>query len=102
MCLDPAELIDGSDHARKVIEAVQQTGSRFGAGYLADVLLGQLTDKGQMHGRQNAHDAHDEEISSGFFKESAWATAPIFFVKKTSPAATFTRQRGPREDRVLA
>ena len=50
MCLDPAEMIDGSDHARKVIEAVQQTGSRFGAGYLADVLLGQHTDKVQSTG----------------------------------------------------
>ena len=50
MCLDPAEMIDGADHARKVIEAVQQTGSRFGAGYLADVLLGQHTDKVQSTG----------------------------------------------------
>ena len=50
MCLDPAEMIDGSDHARKVIEAVQQTGSRFGAGYLADILLGQHTDKVQSTG----------------------------------------------------
>ena len=50
MCLDPAEMIDGSDYARKVIEAVQQTGSRFGAGYLADVLLGQHTDKIQSTG----------------------------------------------------
>jgi len=50
VCLDPAEMIDGTADARKVIEAVQQTGSRFGAGYLADVLLGQHTDKVQNTG----------------------------------------------------
>ena len=50
ICLDVAEMIDGTADARKVIEAVQQTGSRFGAGYLADVLLGQHTDKVQSTG----------------------------------------------------
>ena len=50
ICLDVAEMIDGTADARKVIEAVQQTGSRFGAGYLADVLLGQHTDKVQNTG----------------------------------------------------
>ena len=50
VCLDPAEMIDGTADARKVIEAVQQTGSRFGGGYLADVLLGQHTDKVQSTG----------------------------------------------------
>jgi ATP-dependent DNA helicase RecQ len=50
VCLDPAEMVDGTADARKVIEAIQQTGSRFGAGYLADVLLGQHTDKVQNTG----------------------------------------------------
>ena len=50
VCLSPAELVDGTMDARKVIETVQQTGSRFGAAYLADVLLGQLTDKVQQFG----------------------------------------------------
>jgi ATP-dependent DNA helicase RecQ len=50
VCLDPSEMVDGTAHARKVIEAIQQTGSRFGAGYLADVLLGQHTDKVQNTG----------------------------------------------------
>jgi ATP-dependent DNA helicase RecQ len=45
VCLDPVGLIDGTDDARKVMEAVLQTGSRFGAGYLADVLLGQSTER---------------------------------------------------------
>jgi ATP-dependent DNA helicase RecQ len=50
VCLDPSEMIDGTSDARKIIEAVQQTGSRFGAGYLADILLGQHTDKVQNTG----------------------------------------------------
>ena len=50
MCLDPSEMMDGTADARKVVDAVMQTGSRFGAGYLADVLLGQLTDKVQSSG----------------------------------------------------
>jgi ATP-dependent DNA helicase RecQ len=50
VCLDPSEMIDGTADARKIIEAVQQTGSRFGAGYLADILLGQHTDKVQNTG----------------------------------------------------
>jgi ATP-dependent DNA helicase RecQ len=50
VCLDPSEMIDGTADARKIIEAVQQTGSRFGAGYLADILFGQHTDKVQNTG----------------------------------------------------
>ncbi len=45
VCLDPSEMVDGSFDARKVIAAVMQTGSRFGTGYLADILLGQATEK---------------------------------------------------------
>ena len=62
VCLDPAEMIDGTADARRVIEAVQQTGSRFGAGYLADVLLGQLTDKVQSTG-------HSKLLSFGLGKD---------------------------------
>lgn len=50
VCLDPTEMIDGTADACKVVEAVRQTGSRFGAAYLADILLGQLTDKVQQTG----------------------------------------------------
>ncbi len=50
VCLDPSEMVDGTADARKIIEAIQQTGSRFGAGYLADILLGQHTDKVQNTG----------------------------------------------------
>ncbi len=47
VCLDPTEMVDGTADALKVLEAIKQTGSRFGAGYLADILLGQHTDKVQ-------------------------------------------------------
>ncbi len=50
ICLDPSEMMVGTADACKVIDAVAQTGSRFGAGYLADVLLGQVTEKVQSSG----------------------------------------------------
>jgi ATP-dependent DNA helicase RecQ len=50
VCLDPSEMIDGTADARKILAAIQQTGSRFGAGYVADILLGQHTEKVQNTG----------------------------------------------------
>ena len=64
MCLDPSEMFDGRADAHKVIEAVTQTGSRFGAGYLADVLLGQVTEKVQSTG-------HSKLLSFGLGKNNS-------------------------------
>ncbi len=44
-CLDPQSSVDGTPEARLVIQAVQQTGQRFGSAHLTDVLRGELTDK---------------------------------------------------------
>ena len=44
-CLDPAQTVDGTAEARFVLDAVHQTGERFGAAHIADVLLGKANDK---------------------------------------------------------
>jgi ATP-dependent DNA helicase RecQ len=45
MCLDPGSSVDGVDEARLVLQAVQQTGARFGSAQITDVLRGEQTDK---------------------------------------------------------
>jgi ATP-dependent DNA helicase RecQ len=44
-CLSPASLTDGTADARKVLDAVKQTGERFGAAHIVDVLRGAETEK---------------------------------------------------------
>ena len=45
VCLDPAERVDGTDDAQKVLSAVHRTGERFGAAHVIDVLRGTATEK---------------------------------------------------------
>ncbi len=45
VCLDPVELVDGVAEGQMVLSAVQQTGQRFGAVHIIDVLRGQMTEK---------------------------------------------------------
>ena len=45
VCLNPSELIDASDEARWVLDAVSATGERFGAAHIADVVSGKGNDK---------------------------------------------------------
>ncbi len=44
-CLEPPETGDATEQARMVLSAVYRTGQRFGAGYLADVLMGKTGDR---------------------------------------------------------
>ncbi len=44
-CLYPAMTVEGADEARLVMQAVQQTGSRFGSAHVTDVLRGETTEK---------------------------------------------------------
>jgi len=44
-CLNPPQVRDASESARKALSCVVGTGRRFGAGHIVDVLLGKLTDK---------------------------------------------------------
>jgi ATP-dependent DNA helicase RecQ len=45
VCLDPAETVDGTVEAQKILSAVHRTGQRFGAAHIADVLAGKATEK---------------------------------------------------------
>lgn len=44
-CLNPAALLDGTKDAQEILMAVHTTGERYGAGHIADVLLGIETEK---------------------------------------------------------
>ncbi len=45
LCVDPAELFDGTQAVRKALSAILRTEERFGAGHLIDILRGVPTDK---------------------------------------------------------
>ena len=49
-CLHPVERADGSEEARRLLQAARQTGERFGAAHLIDVLRGADTDKTRRFG----------------------------------------------------
>ncbi len=51
-CLNPPELWDGTQAARKALSAALRTGQRFGAGHLIDILRGKATDKVMQFGHQ--------------------------------------------------
>ena len=44
-CLNPVETWDGTIAAKKAIYIVKQTGQRFGATYLIDIMLGKVNDR---------------------------------------------------------
>jgi len=50
VCLEPPQTWDATVAAQKLFSAVLRTGSRFGAGYLIDVLRGKLTERIQQFG----------------------------------------------------
>jgi ATP-dependent DNA helicase RecQ len=45
VCLDPAELVDGTPEAKLIFAAIHATGDRFGAIHIVDVLTGKATDR---------------------------------------------------------
>ena len=45
VCLDPAQLADGTEFAKMALSAVYRTGQRFGAAHIVDVLRGTETNK---------------------------------------------------------
>jgi ATP-dependent DNA helicase RecQ len=49
-CLEPPETWDGTEAARKALSCAYRTGQRFGAGHLADVLMGHATERVQRFG----------------------------------------------------
>ena len=44
-CLSPSERLDGTAEARSILAAVQQSGERYGAAHVIDILRGTQTDK---------------------------------------------------------
>ncbi|TGT84485.1 MULTISPECIES: DNA helicase RecQ [unclassified Mesorhizobium] len=52
-CLDQAPRADGSAEARKILAAVAQSGERFGAAHVIDILLGHETEKVLARGHQS-------------------------------------------------
>ena len=51
-CLDQAPRADGSTEARIILAAIAQSGERFGASHVLDILLGHETEKVQARGHQ--------------------------------------------------
>jgi len=45
VCLDPAERVDGTEDARKILSAIYRTGQRFGAAHIIDILRGAEIEK---------------------------------------------------------
>jgi ATP-dependent DNA helicase RecQ len=45
VCLNPADRIDGTEDAQKILSAIYRTGERFGAAHIIDVLRGTETEK---------------------------------------------------------
>jgi ATP-dependent DNA helicase RecQ len=45
ICLEPPDLVDASDHARLLLEAIRSTGERFGRAHLVEVLRGARSEK---------------------------------------------------------
>ena len=44
-CLEPVDVVDGTEAGQQVLSAVQRTGQRFGPAHIIDVLRGARTDK---------------------------------------------------------
>jgi ATP-dependent DNA helicase RecQ len=44
-CLEPAKLVDGTAQALQILSAIKQTGERYGAGHVVDVLRGTETER---------------------------------------------------------
>jgi len=63
ICLDPPAMEDGTVHAQNALNAIAQTGQRFGAAHVIDVLRGADTEKIQRlgHHRLPAHGLGREE-----------------------------------------
>lgn len=45
MCLNPPEMVEGTEDAQKALSAIYRTGQRFGAAHIIDILRGAETEK---------------------------------------------------------
>ena len=51
-CLHPAERLDGTEDAQKILSAARRSGQRFGAVHVIDILRGRETEKIVRFGHQ--------------------------------------------------
>lgn len=70
VCLGKVAVFDGAIAAQKALSAVYRTGQRFGAGHLADVLLGEATETVRRHG----HDAIKTFGVGKEYSKSQWSS----------------------------
>lgn len=77
-CETPAEVFDATEAGKTIIECIRQTGERFGASYIADVLCGSKS------GRiiANGHDAIPAYGSGGGYTRDQWQTVLQEMVRK--------------------
>ena len=45
VCLDPADRVDGTEDAQKILSAIYRSGERYGAAHIIDILRGTETEK---------------------------------------------------------
>ncbi|MCK8519541.1 DNA helicase RecQ [Methanoculleus sp. 7T] len=67
-CETPVKVFDGTDAASAVISCIRQTGERFGASYVVDVLTGSKNARI----RENGHDALPAYNSGGGYTRDQW------------------------------
>ena len=67
-CLDPVELVEATEDARLVLSAVVQTGQRFGAAHIIDVLAGTRTEKALKFG----HDRRETFGGGAHHPKTVW------------------------------
>ena len=52
-CLNPPQMIEGTEYAQMVLSAIYRTGQYFGSGHIVDLLRGVLSDKVKAKGHDN-------------------------------------------------
>jgi ATP-dependent DNA helicase RecQ len=67
-CLEPPQVVDGTDAAKAAVAAVMATGERFGVAHIVDVLTGKATDKIVQFG----HDRLEVYGAGASFKAPVW------------------------------
>ncbi len=69
-CLEPVETYDGTVHAQKALSNVYRTGQRFGASYLAAILIGEADERA----RRNGHDRISTFGVGGELDRNGWTS----------------------------
>lgn len=68
ICLNPPEMVDGTEPAQKILSAIVRTGQMYGQAHLIDILRGAKTEKM----RSSGHDALPTYGSGGDIDKDTW------------------------------